>query len=120
MENSFAGYWIERQILICKYKEGTRINRQAAERIVADRLKLHQGKSYPILCDLRGIHQVDKAARDYLAIEGSILVTAVAFVVDPVITKAISQFYIKASNPPVPVKNFMDYQSAKAYLVNYL
>ena len=118
-ENEYATYHIQDDILHMVYKSRTSINLPMAIRIVEDRLVLQEGLSYKILCDIRGICQIDKAARDYLAIEGSVLVSATAFLVEPTVTRAISEFYLLVNNPPVPSRTFTELEAAKTYLMDF-
>ncbi|MDE3741154.1 hypothetical protein [Maribacter polysaccharolyticus] len=116
-ENEYASYHIQDGILYIVYKSGVTIDLPAALRIVEDRLKLQEGLSYKVLCDIRGLYAVDKSARDYLAIEGSVLVIVVAYVVEPTISKALSAFYLRISNPPIPSRVFFDIEAAKLFLL---
>lgn len=116
IENNFAELWIENDILFFIYKEKSTIDLKAAIKIVEDRLNLHQGRELPILCDIRGIIEINKAARDYLAIEGSLLIKEVALVVSPPISQLISKFYLKTSNPPIKTEVFLNKDDAIKYL----
>ncbi|MRX65414.1 MULTISPECIES: hypothetical protein [Maribacter] len=116
-ENEYATYHIQDSILYIVYKSEVSIDLQAAIRIVEDRLRLQEGLAYKVLCDVRGIYEMDKPARDYLAIEGSILVTVVAYVIEPTISKALSAFYLRISNPPIPSRVFSDIEAAKLFLL---
>lgn len=98
------------------YKPNVSIDLPAAVQIVRDRLELQEGLAFRVLCDIRGIHEVDKSARDYLAIEGSVLVTSVAFMVEPTVSKVISEFFLRISNPPIPSKTFTDLKDAREFL----
>lgn len=115
-ENEYATYHIQEDILFVTYKKGIFINLPTAIQIVEDRLVLQEGLSYPVLCDIREVRSIDKAARDYLAVEGSLLIDAVAYLVEPTVSKAISEFYIHINKPPIPSKNFTDIEAAKAFL----
>jgi len=121
-ENEFAIFWIENNILLFEYKSNVIINLLAAEHIVADRIQIQNGKAYPILCDISGIVDSDKAARDYLAQHGSVLTKAVAIVVTD--QKSLSflmiTFYLKISKPQVPTKLFTDKMTALEFLKTFV
>ena len=119
-ENHHATYHIRNGIMHITYKPSISIDLAAAIQIVGDRLKLQEGLSFPVLCDIRGIHEVNKSARDYLAIEGSTLVTAVAFIVEPTVSKVLSEFYLRISSPPVPSQTFTNIDNARKFLDEYL
>lgn len=115
-ENEYATYHIQDDILNIDYKHGVSINLAVAIRIVEDRLAFQQGLSFKILCDIRGVREIDKPARDYLAIEGSVLVVAVAYLIEPTVSRAISEFYISISNPPIPSRTFTELEVARQFL----
>lgn len=115
-ENEYATYHVQDDILYVVYKFSTTINLPIAIRIVEDRLAVQEGLAFRVLCDIRGVSQINKAARDYLAIEGSVLVLATAFIIGPTVTKALSEFYLQINKPPVPSKTFTDLEAAKTYL----
>lgn len=121
-ENKFAIFWIENNILFFEYKSNVIIDLLGAEQIVADRIQIQNGIAYPILCDMRGIIDSDKAARDYLAQHGSVLTKAVAIVVTN--HKSISflmiTFYLKISKPQVPTKLFTDKTTALDFLKTFV
>ncbi|SRX76364.1 DUF7793 family protein [Aequorivita antarctica] len=119
IENNYATYQIVEGILNIRYHIGISINLPAAVKIVEDRLALQQGQSYPALCDMRGVREVNKEARDYLAMEGSVLLKAVAFVVEQPISEAISRFYQFANKPPIPTEAFYTTENAKKFLTDY-
>ena len=118
-ENNYATYKISEGILYIRYHIGISIDLQGAVKIVEDRLWLQKGQSYPALCDARGIREANKAARDYLAWEGSVLLKAVAFLVEPPVSEAISEFYLMASKPSIPTQAFLTTEEAEKFLANY-
>jgi hypothetical protein len=119
-ENEFARFWIENQILYFVYKPGVVVNIRAAKKIVSDRLKFQQEVAYPVFCDVRGITDSDKAARSYLANEGSVLVKAVSVLVESPVTRSMLNFYLRMSKPLVPTQIFTDKVSALKYLEAYV
>lgn len=92
------------------------MNLEAAKLVVKDRLEVQRGESYPVFCDMRGIKDSDKPARDYLAKEGSSLVRSVAVLTDSPVTKIMLNFYLTISRPLVPTKMFTDEAQAIDYL----
>ncbi|UMB54208.1 hypothetical protein MKD41_01715 [Lutibacter sp. A64] len=118
-ENKFAKFWISDQILFFEYKQDVVIDLAAAQCIVADRIQFQNEISYPIFCDVRGIKNIDKTARDYLAQSGSVLTKAVSFLVDKRVLKAMTTFYVTISKPTVPSQMFDDTTKALEFLSNY-
>lgn len=120
IENKFALYTLNGGLLHIRYYKDIVINHEAAIRIVADRLKLQNGISYPALCDIRGVEEVDKPGRDYLAREGSILLKAVAFIVGDPMSDILSYFYLRTTKPSIPTKAFQEMEDAKLFLEKYI
>lgn len=119
-ENEYAKFWIKDQILYFEYKPDLVIDLAAAQRIVADRIKFQNEVAYPIFCDIRGVVNFDKAARDYLAQSGSALTKAVGFLVHQKVTQSIATFYVNINKPTVPTQLFEDKTIALAFLSNYI
>lgn len=84
--------------------------------VVKDRILLQEGRQFPILCDIRGVKEIDKPARSYLALEGSVQITAIAFIVDSPVSVMLTKFYLKTSKPPVPTRSFKNIEEALVYL----
>jgi hypothetical protein len=115
-QNDFAEFWTDDDILFFIYKPGITMNIEAAKRVVADRIEVQKGIPYAVFCDMRGIKDSDKPARDYLAKEGSSMVKAVAVLTDSPVTKIMANFYLTISRPIVPTKMFTDKSQAVDYL----
>jgi hypothetical protein len=103
-ENEYAEYCIDNGVVRFIYKQNIAIQLAGAMEIVSDRLQLQNGKAYPILCDIRGIKDINKDARSYLATEGSTLTKAVAFISDNPLSHILTDVYIMANMPPTPTK----------------
>ena len=119
IENEYARFCIEKDILFFVYKDGISIDETVAMKVVKDRLLLQQSKAFLILCDMRGVKSINKIARNYLAIEGSALIKAVALLVNNPLTDTISGFYIKTSNPAITTQVFTEREDALEFLNNY-
>jgi hypothetical protein len=91
----------------------------AAKLVVADRIMIQNEKAYPVLCDIRGVIDSDKAARDYLAKSGSVLTKAVSLLGNDTISLAITSFYLRINKPRVPTKIFTEELSALIFLETY-
>jgi hypothetical protein len=119
-ENEFATYLIKEDIFFVDYKQGIVLNLESAQLVVADRIKMQNKKSYLILCDVRGIVDYDKDARDYLAQHGSALAKAVGIVVDQRMSSFMISYYIKISKPQVPTEFFTDRLAALEFLKTFV
>ncbi|MBY0487543.1 MAG: hypothetical protein K2P85_10205 [Flavobacteriaceae bacterium] len=118
-ENDFAQFWIADGILFFKYKSDITIDLKVAQRVVTDRIHFQNERSYPVLCDIRGVVSTDKAGRDYLAQSGSILTKAVGLVVHEKVLLTISTFYLQISKPAVPTQIFTAEAEALVYLKTF-
>ena len=120
LQNEYAEYLLKDNIIRITYKENVTIDIEAALQIVKDRVLLHKGQQLPVLCDARSVNYVTKPARDYLAIEGSILISAVAFVTEPSVIDLFIKMYLRASRPPVKTKIFYEITDALQFLEQVL
>ncbi|MDD7888264.1 hypothetical protein [Flavivirga sp. 57AJ16] len=118
IENGYAKYWIEKDILFIVYKKGISLDRSAAIKVVEDRLAIQQGRAFLIFCDVRGIKSANKDARSYFAVEGSVLIKAVAFLSNSPLDNTLSDFFIKINNPTITPKLFSKKEDAIEFLNN--
>lgn len=119
ISNDYTTFWLDEGILQCIYHSSVFLDLEAAEKVLADRIKFQGEKIYPVFCDTRGIRDTDKSARDYLAKEGSFMISAVAFLVNPPISQAILDFYIRTSKPTIPTEVFTEKYEAIKFLKSY-
>lgn len=119
-ENDFAQFWIADGILFFKYKPNTTIDLLVAQKVVTDRIHFQNERSYPVLCDIRGVVSTDKAGRDYLAQSGSILTQAVGLILHEKVSLTISTFYLKINKPSVPTEIFATEEEAFVYLKKFI
>ncbi|MCB0473003.1 MAG: hypothetical protein KDC56_08090 [Flavobacteriaceae bacterium] len=118
-ETRFTKLWVKNEVLHCIYKPIEYLEFSVAKSIVQDRIHFQQETPYPVFCDIRGIKNSEKSARDYLAKEGSSLAKAVAIFDDRYIAEVMLRFYLQRNKPLVPTKLFKDYQEAIQFLSNY-
>tara|TARA_R110002050_G_scaffold189122_1_gene323722 strand:+ start:824 stop:1225 length:402 start_codon:yes stop_codon:yes gene_type:complete len=119
-ENEYTTYQLMDNIVHITYKKGVEIDLEASKKIVRDRLMFQEERAHPVLCDIRQLRKVDKPSRDYLAMEGSQLVIALAFIIEPPVTDAMTQFYLKTNHPNIPTASFLEVAKAIAYLGRFL
>ena len=115
-ENDYATYKLSDGILSIRYHGGVSIDFDAAVQIVKDRLLMQQGERLPVLCDIRGVKEINKSARGYLAAEGSVLIKAAAFIIESPVSEVLSSFYLRTNKPPIPNRSFQSIEEAKSFL----
>ncbi len=118
-ENEYARFWVAHNILYFEYKPDTVITLTVARKVVSDRIQFQNEKKYPILCDVRGILDSDKAGRDYLAQSGSVLTKAVAILSHQNVSQTMSCFYLKINKPSTPTDFFTSKEAALTFLEAY-
>lgn len=115
-DTEYAQFWIADAILFFKFKPNLTLDLQVAKQVVADRIAAQEERIFPILCDFRGVISFEKSARDYLAHSGSLLASAVAFLVNEKITYVMSNFYLKVNKPTIPTEIFTNELDALTFL----
>ncbi|OBX25801.1 hypothetical protein A9996_07670 [Gelidibacter algens] len=118
-QNDFATYEFNDGILHVRYKHIV-LEHNAALCIVRDRLEIQKGLGMPVLCDIRAVREITKSARSYFSFEGSTLLTAVAFVVGPPVSKSLSSYYLHTNPHAVPSKIFVDIDTAVKFLKTFI
>jgi hypothetical protein len=118
VENDCASFRLENGILHIVFKENVSLLLRDAIKIVAQRLLLQQGKTYPILCNIRGLRDISRNARGYFAVEGTLLVSALALVSKSPLSSMFTKLYIN-DVPPIRIKMFTDESSAMEFLHPY-
>ena len=119
VETEIATMWIEKDILFFIWKEQAYIDLSGAKKVVAQRIRLQQGKPYHILCSLKGLKNVDKDAWRYLAKEGAGLIEYLVLVATTPLEQAFSKF-IMTKISTVPTKVFKDMEEAERFIVHDL
>jgi len=122
-KNEYTFMKIEDGILLVKYSKDLEITLEIAKICVAARLKLCNGKSYPMLGDVRNIKNTDYKAREYIAEgDGTKGITAGAFIVKNSFTKFLATIFINLNmikTPDLPAKLFTNEYDAKLWLEQY-
>ncbi|UGU15404.1 hypothetical protein LS482_17190 [Sinomicrobium kalidii] len=120
VENEYATFWIHNGILFYVYKPNTTIDLYAAQKTVADRVKFQHKVAYPILYDVRGIVEADKAGRDYMGKRGYLLTKAVGFLVPPPVSIGLVPFFLEIHQPHAPTRLFTEEDQAIKFLKSYV
>lgn len=119
LKTTYAEIKLKDGILFFTYLPISNFDIRLAEQIVRDRLLIQKEQAYPVLCDIRNVSFPDVKARKYLAIEGSLLTKAVAYVVVPYMSTHLTRFFIEVNQPLVPTRIFTEKSEALLYLQKF-
>lgn len=119
-ENEYIKMWKEKNILYCVFGENLELDYDKAKQCVDARINFSEGKSYPCLIDMRNVKAMSKAAREYLAVEGSQYVTAGALIIGSPLTRTLGNIFLSINKPQVPTKLFSDETIALKWLNEFI
>lgn len=120
LQTPYMTLWNEQNILFCTYADNLAIDLDIATHCVNSRLRFSKGVSYPLLVSLKGVRSVNKEARDYLAEDGSRLITAGALLINSPLTKILGNIFLRINNPSSPARLFTDEAEAITWLKKYV
>lgn len=121
-ENDHAYLYIREGMLYLKFKYNSIIGLKEAITIVEHRLQLQSGESFPVLCDIRKVQEINREARHYFATEGTMLIKAVAFISDNPLSAGLVALLTGAYHLPMPTATFKHHDEAVTFLtplINY-
>ncbi len=119
LETPYLNLWFKDGMLFGKYAEHIHIDLPIAKFCVEKRLGFTRNKPYACLIDGRGIRSVSKEAREYLATEGAVNLTACALLIGSVLTRTIGNIFLTVNKPQIPTQLFTDEAAAKKWLRQY-
>ena len=105
-------------IVIGHYAMDLVLDIKNAKQIVAKRLELQQGNSYPVLIYI-SLKSSTREARNYMKKEGLEGITAGAFIVGNTYTLFITNFFLSLVKPKVPSKIFRNSGDALNWLKQF-
>lgn len=109
--------WIEDGIVHVVFKKGTVLSIDLAKKVVQERIKMSNGKDYPLYVDIRGVLSVDAKTRNYLSGEEGVKNALCAAVhVDNPMSKFFANLFIAVNKPIKPTKLFTDKEKAMKWL----
>ena len=120
LETDFAVMQLREDILFFRYKHIPQFDLSVAKHLVADRLRLQREQAYPVLCDMRQYNRPDLEARRYLAVQGSVLTRAVAYLIPPDTRNHVIYFFINVDQPVGDTNIFTQEAEAIRYLKKYV
>lgn len=119
-DNNAIKFERESGIMIGTFKLES-VDLELAQKVTNHRLSIQQGKSYPLLSNIKSIKNSTKPARDFMASkEGCEGVVAAAVLIDSPLGSMIGNFFISISRPFVTTKIFTDEGEAKKWLIQFV
>lgn len=117
LETKYASYYIKDGIMEVVFTPNIVISIDVAKQIVEDRLRFTNGKTWPLLVDIKGLVFVDTVSRKYFATAKALqYVSAGALVAGSLISRLAGSIYIKIDKPVIPAKLFTDKAKALKWL----
>lgn len=107
---------IEDGIMIAAFNHGIKIDITTAQQVVALRMKMQEGKKYPVVVHVNGVISDSKNVRTFLAGIGAEGISHGAFVVKNEYEKNLIHFFLKVDAPPVPTCICSDEKEAIAWI----
>lgn len=107
---------INKGILFAEYNKNALIDLETAKQLVAQRLELQEGKTYPAIVHLNGVTSQSKAVRSYMAKEGIKGISHGAFIVKTLYEKVFISFFLLVDAPKVPSRVFQNEEEALQWL----
>lgn len=87
---------------------------------VRERIRITQGKPYPMLSDSRKVVDFDKEARKYLAHNDQVVnLKAGAILIKTRLQKSLGNFFIHFNKPSIPARLFTVREEALAWLEGF-
>ena len=112
--------WLENEIIHAVYGFYVEITLEVAQVSVAERLKLAEGKTYPLYADVSKAKSMTSEARAFLS-EGDGIrgMSAGGFLIKTQIEAFLVNAWLKLYNPAVPTKLFTEKEKALEWLEQF-
>lgn len=112
-KNDDVEMWLENGVVYIIHKPSAAITLDKARHNVAERLKICDGKTYPVFADIRKVKAASAETREYLSGEDSMRgISAGAFLVSTHIEVWIFNLWLRIHPVNVPTKLFNDKDKA--------
>ncbi len=89
-----------------EYKDNLILTKEVARKILNTRLIFQKNKEYPVFCDTSGILEVEPEALEYFAIEGTLLISAVAFYTQSPLNNRLTEYFLRTYSKHIPAEIF--------------
>lgn len=117
-DGEIATYWFDDGILVSLSKSPKRTVANLSDNIALVK-KISNNKKVPLLIFLSNSPMPDKEARKFATEQLPNVYTAMAMVSKAKLAQFIMNVLFKFNKPPIPMKNFSNYEEAKQWLQQY-
>ncbi len=118
-EDEYTRIWIENDILFLEYKDGLDLTQKVAREVVNSRITFQKNREYAIFCDTSGIIKADFESLNYLALEGLLLIKAIAFYPKFPPNILLTKFFLETLRENIPAEIFETRNQAISFLTPY-
>ncbi len=119
-ENELVKMWIEDGILFGYYKPGCRLDLEAIQKVVKDRITFCKGKTYPSYINITNIESISLKARAYMGSKAStVCISRAAVLAKTVMAHHFINLFFKLEIAPIPIKIFKKEETAIAWLKSF-
>lgn len=106
-------------LIIAEFKKGLEFTMDLAKEMVDERLKLQNGKDYPLILIANGFKVESREVREYLKKEGIQGMKSGCFVVENFFEKVMVNFFLFVNPPKIPSKMFTSLEEAIEWSAKY-
>lgn len=106
-------------VMYFHYHDNLYVDLEAAKAIIhSARAEMETIAPRPTIVDISGVKGVSREARHYLSTspDNMSIASGVAMIAGNPISRVIGNFFLGLNRPPIPVKLFGDFESARAWL----
>lgn len=97
---------LQEDVLIARFSQNMNLDLDAAKQLVAERLKMQNGKTYPMIVHLNGFMVFSKSVRSYMATVGIEGISRGAFIAVSLQERVFLNFFLLVDAPRIPTKVF--------------
>ena len=115
-ENEYVRMEVRGHYFYTQFKANTKIDLNAAKKVIHDAVVLADGKIYPVLTDIRDMPPHAKEVREYFANEASYSSCSNAILVSSSISRILATLFLSLNKPSIPTRIFTDPEKAAKWL----
>lgn len=119
-KNHFIEIALHEEVIHINYAPKLYIDLEIAKQGVAERLKISEGRTYPMCVDASNVIGIDEDALKYLSMGDAVkYISACSIIVTNQLTRILATTLIMVKRPPVVTRLFTNKESAVKWLEYY-